>query len=75
MSAPHQHLLLFPLRFATICADFAALVGGPDSRYKRDAGWGVSVTPPACLSQVSNIRHQCPASAVESANREHLDRR
>jgi len=26
MSAPHQHLLLFPLRFATLSAEIGALV-------------------------------------------------
>lgn len=71
----HQHLLAFPLCSATLCAEFGAFAGVQSPRYKRPAGWGMSVTLPACLSQVSNIRHQCPASAVESANREHLDRR
>jgi len=59
VSAPHQHLLLFPLRFATLSAEIGALVRlSVGALYATPSEAGIREDR-ACLSQVptSDTRH------------------
>jgi hypothetical protein len=63
MTAPHNGLLLFPLRFAILSAGGESLEGTGFARYTPHVGGPVSVMPGACLFQVFNLRHLMPDRA------------